>query len=71
MGETMNVGEICNRAVVFATEDMSSKEAANLMRTEHVGSLVVVREADIGRIVIGMLTDRDIAIVAMAREFEP
>ncbi|TCS39398.1 CBS domain protein [Paucimonas lemoignei] len=71
MGETLNVGEICNRAVVFATEDMSVKEAADLMRTEHVGSLVVVRDAEIGRIVIGMVTDRDIAIVAVAREFDP
>ncbi len=71
MGESMNAGEICNRSVVFATEDMALKKAADLMRTEHVGSLVVVREADVGRIVIGMLTDRDIAIVAMAREFDP
>lgn len=71
MGDSMNAGEICNRNVVFATEDMGLKEAADLMRTEHVGSLVVVREADVGRIVIGMLTDRDIAIVAMAREFDP
>lgn len=71
MGEKMNAGEICNRVVVFATEDMSLKEAAALMRSAHVGSLVVVREAEIGRIVIGMLTDRDIAIVAMAREFDP
>jgi CBS domain-containing protein len=71
MGEKMNAGEICNRAVVFATEELSLKEAAALMRDEHVGSLVVVRETDIGRIVIGMLTDRDIAIVAMAREFDP
>ena len=71
MGEKMNAGEICNRVVVFATEEMSLKEAAALMRNEHVGSLVVVREADIGRIVIGMLTDRDIAVIAMAREFDP
>ncbi len=71
MGEKMNAAEICNRVVVFATEDMSLKEAALLMRNEHVGSLVVVREADIGRVVIGMLTDRDIAVIAMAREFDP
>lgn len=71
MGEKMNVGEICNRMVVFATEDMSVKEAAQLMRDEHVGSLVVVREADLGRIVVGMLTDRDIAVVAVARDFDP
>lgn len=71
MRERMDIGEICNREVVFATEDMSLKEAAQLMRDKHVGSLVVVREAGIGRIVIGMLTDRDIVVVAMARDFDP
>ncbi|HJV76447.1 MAG TPA: CBS domain-containing protein [Noviherbaspirillum sp.] len=71
MGEKMDIGEICNRSVVFATEDMSVKEAAELMRDEHVGSLVVVRESDIGRVVVGIVTDRDIAIVAVARDFDP
>lgn len=71
MYEKMDIGEICNREVVFATEDMSVKEAAELMRDKHVGSLVVIREADLGRIVTGMVTDRDIAIVAVARDFDP
>ena len=71
MGEKLNVGDVCNRIVVFATEEMSLKEAAGLMRDNHVGSLVVVREADAGKIVLGMLTDRDIAIVAVARDFDP
>lgn len=71
MGEKLNIGEICNRTVIFATEEMGLKEAAGLMRAEHVGSLVVVREAEAGRIAIGMLTDRDIAIVAVARDFDP
>lgn len=71
MGENMNAGEICNRVVVYATDEMSLKDAAALMRSAHVGSLVVVREAEAGRIVTGMLTDRDIAIVAMARAFDP
>lgn len=71
MKQTLNVGEVCNRVVVFATEDMSLKEAANLMRDEHVGALVVVREATAGRIVTGILTDRDIAVVAVARDFDP
>lgn len=71
MGERMDIGAICNRVVVFATEDMSLKEAAQLMRDQHVGSLVVVREAAAGRVVVGMLTDRDIVIVAMARDFDP
>ncbi|KIF83682.1 hypothetical protein TSA66_12070 [Noviherbaspirillum autotrophicum] len=67
----MDIGEICNREVVFATEDMSVKEAAELMRDQHVGSLVVIRQADLGRVVAGMVTDRDIAIVAVARDFDP
>lgn len=71
MHEKMNIGEICNREVVFATEDMSVKEAAELMRDQHVGSLVVIRQADLGRVVAGMVTDRDIAIVAVARDFDP
>lgn len=71
MHEKMDIGEICNREVVFATEDMSVKEAAELMRDQHVGSLVVIREAELGRIVTGMVTDRDIAIVAVARDFDP
>lgn len=71
MKEKLDVGEICNRTVVFATEEMSVKEAAELMRDRHVGSLVVVREAHAGRIVTGMVTDRDIAIVAVARDFDP
>lgn len=71
MKEKMDVGDICNRTVVFATEDMSVKEAAELMRNQHVGSLVVVREANAGRIVVGIMTDRDIAIVAVARDFDP
>jgi CBS domain-containing protein len=71
MFEKLNVGDICNRAVVIATEDMSLKEAAGLMRDQQVGSLVVVRPAELGNLVTGMLTDRDIAIVAVARDFDP
>lgn len=71
MNQRLSIGEICTRDVVFVTEDTSLKDAANLMRTEHVGSLVVVRETSAGRLVTGMLTDRDIAIVAVAREFDP
>lgn len=71
MKEKLNVGEICNREVVFAQETMSLKEAAQLMRDKHVGSLVVVREAAHGKIVVGMLTDRDITVMGVARDFDP
>ena len=71
MKETMTIGNICNRTVVWATEDTTIKQAAELMRDQHVGSVVVVQQADAGLIVTGILTDRDIAIVAVARDFDP
>lgn len=70
MREKASVGELCNRAVICATEEMSIKEAANLMRNKHVGSLVVTRPVENGNAIAGMLTDRDIAIVAVARDFD-
>lgn len=65
----MNVGEICNRTVVFAYKHMSVAEAARLMLEQHVGSLVVIEETGNDRIVIGMMTDRDIAVAVVARDF--
>ncbi|WP_238552227.1 CBS domain-containing protein [Herminiimonas sp. CN] len=70
MGEKMNAGEICNRTVVFAYKYMSVSEAARLMLEQHVGSLVVIEETERGRVVIGMLTDRDIAVAVVAHDFD-
>lgn len=69
MGEKMDVGEICNRTVIFAYKHMSVSEAARLMLEQHVGSLVVIEETDNGRVVIGIMTDRDIAVAVVARDF--
>lgn len=66
----MNLGEICNRTVVFAYRQMPLKEAALLMRQEHVGSLVVVEETDHGRVPVGMLTDRDMVIAVVAKDVD-
>ena len=66
--EQLTVGEICMRDVVFAYPNMSVGEAARLMREEHVGSLVVVSDTEQKRLVVGMLTDRDIALAAVASE---
>lgn len=71
MSERTTVGEICNREVICATEDMALKDAARLMRDKHVGSLVVTRQVSSGRAVVGMLTDRDITVMAVARDFDP
>lgn len=63
----MTIGEICSRTVVFAHENMSLSDAANLMREHHVGSLVVVKEGDPNRVPTGIITDRDIVIEVVAQ----
>jgi CBS domain-containing protein len=67
----MNVGEVCSRVVVFAERDMPLVEAARLMREHHVGSLVVVDETGAGRVPVGMVTDRDIVVAAVAKAVDP
>ena len=69
MNQKMNVGEICNRTTVFAYKSMSISDAARLMLEQHVGSLVVVEEINHGKAIIGMLTDRDIVVAVVARDF--
>lgn len=69
MHAPLSVAHLCQRHVVTATEDLPLKQAAELMRKEHVGCLVVTCGARAK--VCGILTDRDIAIVAVARDFDP
>jgi CBS domain-containing protein len=60
----MTVGEICRRDVIIARPEMPLPEAAALMKSYHVGDLVVVESQPGGRrIPIGILTDRDVALV--------
>jgi CBS domain-containing protein len=66
----MNAGEICNREVVIAYREMNLTEAAKLMREHHVGSLVVVVERAKERVPVGILTDRDIVVAAVAKELD-
>ena len=70
MAEKLNAGDICNRIVTFAERRMSLVEAAKLMREHHVGSLVVVDESGAGRLVVGMLTDRDIVTAVVAKDVD-
>jgi len=58
----MKVGAICKREVAYVHESARVSEAARLMRERHVGSLVVVRERDKGRVPVGIVTDRDIVV---------
>jgi CBS domain-containing protein len=67
----MAIGEICSREVVLTRRDMNVREAARLMREHHVGALVVVDETSQGRVPVGMLTDRDIAVGIVAKGLDP
>lgn len=71
MAERMNAGDLCNRIVAFATRDMTVERAAQLMREHHVGCLVVADEAPEGRLVVGIITDRDIVTSVVAMSLDP
>jgi CBS domain-containing protein len=63
----MAVLEYCRREPKTATGDESLRQAAERMEQERVGSLVVV---DDQQRPIGMLTDRDVVLAAIARRLD-
>lgn len=67
----MSVGEICNREVVIAERSMSVAEAARLMRSHHVGNLVIVENTGTRNHPVGIVTDRDIIVEVVAAGEEP
>ena len=67
----MAIGELCSREVVFVKLNESCALAAQLMREQHVGSLVVVREQAGRRVPAGMITDRDLVVGVMALGLDP
>lgn len=71
MGERLTTGEICTRSVSIAFRDTPLNGAARLMRENHVGCLVVVDDSAGQRIVVGMLTDRDIVTAVVASDLDP
>ncbi len=72
MSEPTDAGDICTRIVSIAYPGMALNEAARLMRDRRVGCLVVVEQASPSeRVVVGMLTDRDIAVGVVAADRDP
>jgi CBS domain-containing protein len=71
MGERLTTGEICTRSVTIAFRATTLNGAARLMRDNHVGCLVVVDEVGGSRIVVGVLTDRDIVTAVVASDLDP
>ena len=71
MTDRLSAGELCNRIVTFATREMTVERAAQLMREHHVGCLVVADNTPQGRLVVGVLTDRDIVTAVVAMSLDP
>ena len=66
----MTVGEYCNREMVIVSRTESVQEAIHLMRTHHVGDVIVVdRQGDL-LFPIGILTDRDIVVELLALDVD-
>lgn len=65
----MRVGDICTRNVISVSADESIYTAAQRMREQHVGDVIVVMD-DRERC-IGILTDRDITIEVVANRVDP
>jgi len=62
----MLVSEVFTSAVVRASRSTTLQEAAKLMRKQHVGALVVTDEGLERDRPLGIVTDRDIVIKAVA-----
>ncbi|MFF8938223.1 CBS domain-containing protein [Streptomyces paradoxus] len=61
------VKDVMTAGVVAVRPDASLVEAAQLMRTQNIGDVVVAEGQD----VIGVLTDRDITVRAVAEGIDP
>ena len=68
MKKSLTAGDVCSRIVTICYAGTVLSEAARQMREAHVGCLVVVEEAEPGKVVVGLLTDRDIVVSVVARD---
>lgn len=71
MSRQLIAGDICKRKVTVGYKQTTVLAAAQLMREDHVGSLVVVDEENGTRIVRGLITDRDIVMSVIATGLDP
>jgi CBS domain-containing protein len=68
---TMQVGTICTRHVATCPARVTVREAATLMRQQHVGNLVVVEHRNGEPVPVGLVTDRDIVVEVVAKDVNP
>lgn len=66
----MKLIDLCKQPAVSVDCAATLRDAAQLMRRHHVGALVVTRHGAAGLEPIGIVTDRDLAVEAIARELD-
>ena len=67
----MNVGDLCSRDIVTVGTQAGIVEAAQAMRTRHVGFLVVTGDGAASGIPVGVLTDRDVVVEVVSKGIDP
>lgn len=65
----MKTRELCRKDVVAVPASASLAAISKMMRKDHVGSVVVTAEG--GRKPVGIVTDRDIVVEAVAQGLDP
>lgn len=67
----MTIGAICNHNVVTIDPDADITDAAERMRKEHVGDLIVAQFRNARLVPLGIITDRDIVVSVVAKKVDP
>lgn len=67
----MTIATICQHEVITIDSGASLRDAAIQMREHHVGALAVTVASAGYEQVVGLITDRDIAIEILARDLDP
>jgi CBS domain-containing protein len=63
----MKVGELCTRSVFVAWREETVVDVAHRMRSAHVGDVVLVTGKPDDCVPIGVVTDRDLVVAALAQ----
>jgi len=67
----MKIEGMCTHSTVTADRSRTLQECAALMGENHVGSVLVTEETPGGPQAVGIVTDRDLVVEAMARGVAP
>lgn len=67
----MSIKELCNRDLVTVGRDDTIFKAAELMRKNHVGDVLVVEKKHDKTSPLGIVTDRDIVVEIVAPGLDP